>query len=82
LPIEASIRLARVIDVVWWLVGSEGRKIESLLDLHGVASYFRLEFVELVGADDAAAPHGNELAGLDHGPSVDGFAAGDVTILN
>src|SRR5262249_15886722 len=82
LPIESSVRLARVIDEVWRLVGSEGRKIESLLDLHGVTSYFRLEFIELVGADHAAPPRGKELAGLDHGPSVDGLAAGDVTILN
>jgi hypothetical protein len=47
-----------------------------------VPSYFGLEPVQLVGADDASAPHGDKLAGLDHGPSVDGLAAGDVTILN
>src|SRR6188768_1398409 len=68
LPVEPRLRLAGVIDEVGRLVGSERRKIESLLDLHGVPSYFGLEPVQLVG--------------LDHGPSVDGLAAGDVTILN
>jgi hypothetical protein len=82
LPAEASVRITGVIDVVGRLVGSEGRKIESILDLHGVASYFRLELVQLVGANDAPAPHGNQFARLDHGPSKDGLAAGDVTFLN
>ena len=36
--------------------------------------------VQLVGVDQATAPHGNELAGLNEFPSVYGLATGHVTI--
>src|SRR5687767_13687637 len=82
LPVETGIRLATVIDEVRRLIGREGGEIESLLDLHRVPPDLCGELVERLRRDDAAAPDGNKLAGLDKVPSVDGLAAGNVTILD
>src|ERR1700674_3836448 len=82
LPVKAGIRLATVVDEVRRLVGRERGEIESLLDLHRMAPDLRGQLVQLLGRDDPSAPHGNELARLDHVSSDDGIAAGHVTILD
>jgi hypothetical protein len=43
--------------------------------------FFR-QLLQLFGRDDTSAPYGDELAGLDDLPGVDGLAASYITILD
>src|SRR6478609_2163903 len=80
LPVEAGVRLAAVVDIVRRFVSRERGEIESFLDLHGMAANILRQLIQLVGGDQASAPHGNDLAGLDKLPSEYGLATGHVTI--
>src|SRR6476659_3005815 len=80
LPVEARVRLAAVIDIVRRCVRRERGEIEALFDLHGMAADFLRQVIQLVGRDEASAPHGDNLAGLDKLPSEYGLATGHVTI--
>src|SRR5262245_58878380 len=82
LPVETGIGFATVVDEVRRLVRRDRGEIESLLDLDRVPPDLFRELVERLDRDDAAAPDSNKLAGLDNVPSVDGLAAGNVTILD
>ena len=77
---QTRIRAAAVIDEVRELVGGQRGEIEALVDLHRVAPDRGRQIVELGGADDASAPHGDELAGRNRFPSDNGLAAVHVTI--
>jgi hypothetical protein len=69
-----------MVDVVRRLVGVERGEVKPLLDLHGVTADLFGEIVELLGGDQAPAPHSNDLAGLDQLPGKYGLATGHVTI--
>src|SRR3974390_34392 len=80
LPVKACIRLASMVDVVRGLVGRKRDEIEALLDLHGVTADLLGEVVQLLGRNEAPAPHSNDAAGLDQLPGKYGLATGHVTI--
>jgi len=75
LSVEAAIGIAAVIDEIRSFIRRQRGEIKILLDLNGMAPDLRRQFVQRVRVHDAAAPHGDDLAGSNCFPGEHRLAA-------